>query len=161
MQEPADSSEPAADVDQPDTSDAEAEAVPLAVTSNEVQIEQPEEGAEFQVYLASAGSYGNAKETERDLLITDSYGFARSKDLPYGLYVVHQTAGAEGQKFVPDFSVFISKHGKTYYYILNNPTFTSLIRFEKKDLESGKIIPLAGTAVKIRNTDTGEWWCST
>ena len=138
---------------------SKASVLPLSTTSSsdEVQIEQPEEGAEFQVYLASAGSYENAKETERDLLITDSYGFARSKDLPYGLYVVHQTAGAEGQKFVPDFSVFISKHGKTYYYILNNPTFTSLIRFEKKDLESGKIIPLAGTAVKIRNTDTGEW----
>lgn len=138
---------------------SKASVLPLSTTSSsdEVQIEQPEEGAEFQVYLASAGSYGNAKETERDLLITDSYGFARSKDLPYGLYVVHQTAGAEGQKFVPDFSVFISKHGKTYHYILNNPTFTSLIRFEKKDLESGKIIPLAGTAVKIRNTDTGEW----
>lgn len=136
-----------------------ASVLPLstAASGDEVQIEQPEEGAEFQVYLASAGSYENAKETERDLLITDSYGFARSKDLPYGLYVVHQTAGAEGQKFVPDFSVFISEHGKTYYYILNNPTFTSLIRFEKKDLESGKIIPLAGTAVKIRNTDTGEW----
>ena len=138
---------------------SKASVLPLSTTSSsdEVQIEQPEEGAEFQVYLASAGSYGNAKETERDLLITDSYGFARSKDLPYGLYVVHQTKGAEGQKFVPDFSVFISEHGKTYYYILNNPTFTSLIRFEKKDLESGKIIPLAGTAVKIRNTDTGEW----
>ncbi len=38
-----------ADIDQPDASDAEAEAVPLAVTSNEVQIEQPEAGAEFQV----------------------------------------------------------------------------------------------------------------
>lgn len=138
---------------------SKASVLPLSTTSSsdEVQIEQPEEGAEFQVYLASAGSYENAKETERDLLITDSYGFARSKDLPYGLYVVHQTAGAEGQKFVPDFSVFISEHDKTYYYILNNPTFTSLIRFEKKDLESGKIIPLAGTAVKIRNTDTGEW----
>ena len=127
------------------------------VSNDEVQIEQPEEGAQFQIYLASAGSYENAKETERDLLTTDSYGFARSKDLPYGLYVVHQTKGAEGQKFVPDFSVFISEHGKTYYFILNNPTFTSLIRFEKKDAESGKIIPLAGTAVKIRNTDTGEW----
>ena len=138
---------------------SKASVFPLsaAASSDEVQIEQPEEGAEFQVYLASAGSYENAKETERDLLITDSYGFARSKDLPYGLYVVHQTAGAEGQKFVPDFSVFISEHGKTYYFILNNPTFTSLIRFEKKDLESGKIIPLAGTAVKIRNADTGEW----
>lgn len=126
-------------------------------SSDEVQIEQPEEGAEFHIYLASAGSYENARESERDLLTTDSYGFAQSKDLPYGLYVVHQTAGAEGQKFVPDFSVFISEHGKTYYFILNNPTFTSLIRFEKKDLESGKIIPLAGTAVKIRNADTGEW----
>ena len=157
VQEPADSSEPAADIDQPDASDAEAEAVPLAVTSNEVQIEQPEAGAEFQVYLASAGSYENAKESERDILLTDSYGFAQSKDLPYGLYVVHQTAGAEGQKFVPDFSVFISEHGKTYYFILNNPTFTSLIRFEKRDAESGEIIPLAGTSVKIRNADTGEW----
>ena len=138
---------------------SKASVLPLsaAASSDEVQIEQPEEGAEFQVYLASAVSYENAKESERDLLTTDSHGFAQSKDLPYGLYVVHQTAGAEGQKFVPDFSVFISKHGKTYYYILNNPTFTSLIRFEKKDLESGKIIPLAGTAVKIRNTDTGEW----
>ena len=138
---------------------SKASVLPLsaAASSDEVQIEQPEEGAEFQVYLASAGSYENAKESERDLLTTDSYGFAQSKDLPYGLYVVHQTAGAEGQKFVPDFSVFISEHGKTYYFILNNPTFTSLIRFEKKDLESGKIIPLAGTAVKIRNADTGEW----
>ena len=136
-----------------------ASILPLSTTSSndEVQIEQPEEGAEFQIYLASAGSYENAKETERDLLTTDSYGFARSKDLPYGLYIVHQTKGAQGQKFVPDFSVFISEHGKTYYFILNNPTFTSLIRFEKKDAESGKIIPLAGTAVKIRNTDTGEW----
>ena len=146
-----------ANIDQPDASDAEAEAVPLAVTSNEVQIEQPEAGAEFQVYLASAGSYENAKESERDILLTDSYGFAQSKSLPYGLYVVHQTAGAEGQKFVPDFSVFISEHGKTYYFILNNPTFTSLIRFEKRDAESGEIIPLAGTSVKIRNADTGEW----
>ena len=41
-----------ANIDQPDASDAEAEAVPLAVTSNEVQIEQPEAGAEFQVYSA-------------------------------------------------------------------------------------------------------------
>lgn len=121
------------------------------------QIEQPESGAEFQVYLASAGSYENAKESERDILVTDSYGFAQSKQLPYGLYVVHQTAGAEGQKFVPDFSVFLSEHGKTYYFILNNPTFTSLIRFEKRDAESGEIIPLAGTSVKIRNADTGEW----
>lgn len=57
---------------------SKASVLPLSTTASgdEVQIEQPEEGAEFQVYLASAGSYENAKETERDLLITDSYGFA-------------------------------------------------------------------------------------
>lgn len=60
---------------------------------NSDQIEQPEEGAEFQVYLASAGSYENAGESERDILRTDSNGFARSKDLPHGLYVVHQSQG--------------------------------------------------------------------
>ena len=124
---------------------------------NSDQIGQPEEGAEFQVYLASAGSYENAGESERDILRTDSNGFARSKDLPHGLYVVHQSKGEDGQKFVPDFTVFISEHVKTYYYILNNPSFTSLIRIEKRDVESGKIIPLAGAAFKIRNTDTGEW----
>ncbi len=169
--EPAnpDQEEPAPQIEAPDeesnfAESASAEEPPIdeagenvEPANDDVQIEQPEEGAEFQVYLASAGSYENAKETERDLLTTDSYGFARSKDLPYGLYIVHQTKGAQGQKFVPDFSVFISEHGKTYYFILNNPTFTSLIRFEKKDAESGKIIPLAGTAVKIRNTDTGKW----
>lgn len=159
LKEPAPQSDAPAEESNPPES-VPAEDVPaenMKPSNDEVQIEQPEEGAEFQVYLASAGSYENAKESERDLLITDSHGFAKSKSMPYGLYVVHQTKGAEGQKFVPDFSVFISEHGKTYYYILNNPTFTSLIRFEKKDTESGKIIPLAGTAVKIRNTNTGEW----
>jgi len=121
------------------------------------QIEQPEQGAQFQVYLTSAGSYENAKETERDVLLTNEYGFDQSKDLPYGKYTVHQTSGAEGQKLAPDFTVFISEHGKTYYFILNNPSFTSRLKFQKKDAETGKIIPLAGTAVKILNTDTGKW----
>ena len=67
------------------------------------QIEQPEQGAQFQVYLTSAGSYENAKETERDVLLTNEYGFDQSKDLPYGKYTVHQTSGAEGQKLAPDF----------------------------------------------------------
>ena len=32
----------------------------------QTQIETPEEGAEFAVYLKSAGSYDNAKDSERD-----------------------------------------------------------------------------------------------
>ena len=55
----------------------------------ETQIETPEEGAVFEVYLKSAGSFANAKESERDTLICDENGFAQTKDMPYGTYTVH------------------------------------------------------------------------
>ena len=50
----------------------------------ETQIETPEEGAVFEVYLKSAGSFADAKESERDTLICDENGFAQTKDMPYG-----------------------------------------------------------------------------
>ncbi|MCB6617250.1 SpaA isopeptide-forming pilin-related protein, partial [Ruminococcus sp. 210702-SL.1.03] len=52
------------------------------------QIETPEVGAEFEVYLKSSGSYANAVETERDYLTCDENGFAQTKDMPYGIYTV-------------------------------------------------------------------------
>lgn len=78
------------------------------------QIETPEEGATFEVYLTSAGSYENARETERDTLVCDQDGFAISKELPYGIYTVHQTVGAEETELMKDFTVFISQDGQTY-----------------------------------------------
>lgn len=128
----------------------------IEASGGEGVIEQPEEGAVFEIYLASAGSYDAAKESERDLLVTDSDGIAISKDLPYGLYRVHQTEGMEGQAFVPDFTVYISTHGQTYSYILNNQTINSFIRIEKHDAETGKIIPAAGVGFQIRDLSTGE-----
>lgn len=103
-------------------------------------IEQPEEGAKFQIYLTSAGSYDNAREAERDLLTTDADGFAMTKDLPYGRYTVHQIEGQEGQAFVKDFTVFIRSEDETYSYIINNQTQSSFIRVEKHDIETGKIM---------------------
>ena len=47
---------------------------------------QLEQGTEYQVYLKSAGSYANAKDTERDYLVTGADGKATTKDLPYGTY---------------------------------------------------------------------------
>lgn len=85
-------------------------------------IEQPEEGAKFQIYLTSAGSYENAREAERDILITDADGFAIAKDLPYGRYTVHQVEGKEGQAFVKDFTVFIRSEDETYSYITTRPS---------------------------------------
>ena len=72
------------------------------------QIETPETGAEFEVYLKNAGSYGNAKENERDYLITDENGFAETKLMPYGIYIVHQTKGWENTEFMPYFEVNVN-----------------------------------------------------
>ena len=57
----------------------------------ETQLETPEAGAEFAVFLKTAGSYDSAKASERDYLICDENGYAVTKDLPYGIYTVHQT----------------------------------------------------------------------
>ena len=119
-------------------------------------IEQPEEGAKFQIYLSSAGSFDNAREAERDILTTDADGFAVSKDMPYGRYTVHQIEGMEGQAFVPDFTVYIRQDDQTYSYILNNLTQASFIRIEKHDAETGKIIPAAGVGFQVRDLSTGE-----
>ena len=128
----------------------------IKASGNEGMIEQPEKDAKFQIYLASAGSFENAREAERDELITDADGFAISKDLPYGRYIVHQTEGMEGQAFIPDFTVFIRSDEQTYSYILNNLTQSSFIRVEKHDAETGKIIPAAGVGFQVRDLSTGE-----
>lgn len=123
---------------------------------NAGMVEQPEEGAVFQIYLNSAGGYDNAKESERDLLTTDADGFAVSKDLPYGKYTVHQVSGMEGQSLVSDFTVYVNEDGRTYSYILNNDTITALVRIEKHDAETGKIIPLSGVGFQVKDLSTGE-----
>lgn len=113
------------------------------------KIETPEVGAEFQVYLKSSGSYTKAKESERDTLICDEYGFAETKDLPYGTYTVHQTKGWNGTEFIADFDVFISENNKTYKYLINNASLESYVKIVKVDSETGKQIPYAGADFQI------------
>ncbi len=120
-------------------------------------IEHSEAGAEFQLFLKSAGSYAQAREAERDLLLCDENGFAQSKDLPYGLYTVVQTKGKEGTALMPAFDVFIEENAHTYRYLINNATFEALVEIVKKDSETGKVIPAAGIGFKVRNTDTGDY----
>lgn len=115
----------------------------------ETKIETPESGAEFEVFLKAAGSYDNAKPAERDYLTCDENGFAQTKEMPYGIYTVHQTAGWEGGEFIKDFDVFIAKDGQTYRYLINNAPFESYIKVVKVDAESGKTIPYAGAGFQI------------
>ncbi|MFQ7436067.1 MAG: SpaA isopeptide-forming pilin-related protein [Ruminococcus sp.] len=117
------------------------------------QIETPEVGAEFEVYLKSSGSYANAVETERDHLTCDENGFAQTKDMPYGVYTVHQTVGWEGTEFIADFDVNISKNGQTYRYLINNAKFESYIKVVKVDSETGKTIPYEGAGFEIYDSN--------
>ena len=119
----------------------------------ETQIETPEEGAEFCVYLKSAGSYDAAAESERDYLICDENGFAQTKDMPYGIYTVHQVSGWEGRELMSDFDVFISADGEVYRYLINNANFESFIKVIKVDAETGNTIPYAGAAFQIYKPD--------
>lgn len=113
------------------------------------KVENLETGAEFEVYLKSAGNYDKAKETERDYLTTNENGFAQTKDMPYGVYTVHQTKTVNDAAYVADFDVTIAKEGQTYEYILNNKPFRSYIHVTKIDAETGKVIPYEGAGFKI------------
>ena len=119
----------------------------------ETGIETPEEGAEFQIYLKAAGSYDAAKDSERDVLVCDENGFAQSKKLPYGTYIVHQTKGWEGRELMDDFEVYISQDGQTYRYLINNAAFESYIKVVKVDAETGVAIPYAGAGFQIYRPD--------
>lgn len=112
-----------------------------------------EKSAQFQIYLASAGSYDKAKVTERDILTTDLNGYAKSKQLPYGTYVVHQTIGADNTEKCPDFYVNVTENGKTYQYLLNNPEFTAYLKIVKKDSKTHQTVLKKGTTYQIYKID--------
>lgn len=119
----------------------------------ETQIETPEKGAEFQVYLKSSGSFVNADKDERDTIVCDQDGFASTKLLPYGIYTVHQTKGWDGREKITDFDVFINTDGKTYKFLINNKNFESYLKVVKFDKETGKRIPYEGAAFEIYDSD--------
>ena len=112
-----------------------------------------EKSAQFQIYLASAGSYEKAKATERDILTTDLNGYAKSKQLPYGTYVVHQIIGADNTEKCPDFYVNVKENGKTYKYLLNNPEFNAYLKIVKKDSKTNQTVLKAGTTYQIYKVD--------
>lgn len=121
--------------------------------NGDTKIETPEKGAEFQVYLKSAGSFVNADKDERDTIVCDEDGFASTKLLPYGVYTVHQTKGWAGRELITDFDVFINTDGKTYKFLINNKDFESYLKVVKLDKETGKRIPYEGAAFEIYDSD--------
>ena len=121
------------------------------------QIETPEVGAEFEVYLKSSGSYEAAKDSEKDYLVCDENGYAATKMLPYGIYVVHQTKGWESTEYMEDFEVVISENEKEYFYLLNDAVKKSFVKIVKKDAETGNVIPVSGIGFKVWDCANSEY----
>lgn len=119
----------------------------------DTSLETPEVGAEFEVFLKSAGSYEAAKETERDYLICDENGYCQSVDLIYGTYTIRQIKSWDGRELLPDFDVYVSQNGQTYRYLANNANFESYIKIIKVDAETGKTIPYAGAGFQLYRPD--------
>lgn len=115
-----------------------------------------EQGAEFDVYLKSAGSFDAAKETERDHITTGADGMATTKDLPYGTYVVHQTKGGNGRQLVADFDVSISEDGKVYSYDLVNTQKNAQLKIVKTS-EDGVIEGIHFRVTRLEDSYSAEY----
>ena len=114
-----------------------------------------EKGAVFQVYLKSRGSFDAANDTyERDTITTNSQGYAITKDLYYGTYIVHQVStGGSDTKKVADFEVVVEENGKTYPYLLNNAPFKAYLKVVKKDKHTEKTVLKTGTKYQLYTVD--------
>ena len=108
------------------------------------------------MYLKSAGSYENARPFERDHLVTNKRGYAKTKALPYGIYVLEQTKGKEGYeiKGAIEFEIDGTED------IQNPPPLTLSdrpilyrLRILKTDRETGKTITLAHTSFKLKDAN--------
>ena len=118
------------------------------------------EGAEFTVKLQSEiDKVGWDAAKVYDTLVTDEKGYACSKELPYGTYLVKETKVPHNLYKTDDFTVGVTEDSRTpqRYRILNDAPFKAYIRMVKKDAESGNTICLSGVTFKIRNTDTDEY----
>ncbi len=119
-------------------------------------IETPEEGAEFELYLKKAGSYGNARAFERDYLVTNRYGYAKTKLLPYGLYVLKQVKGKTGHALKSPVEIFIRGDedvANPPILTINNQAIRYRLKLIKTDAKTGKTVRLANTAFKLLDSD--------
>ena len=115
-----------------------------------------EAAAEFQVYLKSAGSYDKAKASERDTIITSASGYAVTKNMPYGTYIVHQTKGGAGREFVDDFEVMISANNQTYSYELLNELKNGQLKIIKTS-DDGKVEGIQFRVTRLEDNYSAEY----
>ncbi len=117
-------------------------------------------GAEFTVKLQSdidKNGWDNAKT--HDVLVTDEKGYALSKELPYGKYLVKETKVPKDLYKTKDFTVTVTEDSRVpqQWRVFNDGPFKAYIRIVKKDAENGNTVLLPGVTFKIKNTDTNKY----
>lgn len=120
------------------------------------RVETPEPGAEFVVYLRKAGSYGAAREFERDYLTTDQNGYAMTKPLPYGIYMLEQVSGKAGYEIKGPNAFEIDGTESLVNpppLTLNDRPILYRLRLVKTDAETGLPIALARTSFKLKDAE--------
>ena len=116
------------------------------------------QGASFTFKLKSEVDHvGWYSAKVYDVITTDEDGWAITKDLPYGEYLVRETVTPKDFYTNPDFTVSITQdtseikkdEDKVKKVILNNRPVETQLKLVKKDQETGKNISLNSASFKI------------
>lgn len=116
------------------------------------------QGAEFTFKLKSEVDHvGWDNATVYDTITTGEDGWAITKDLPYGEYLVRETVTPKDFYTNPDFTVSITQdtseikkdEDKVKKVILNNRPVETQLKLVKQDEESGKTVSLNSASFKI------------
>lgn len=116
------------------------------------------QGASFTFKLKSEVDHvGWDSAKVYDVITTDENGWAITKDLPYGEYLVRETVTPKDFYTNPDFTVSITQdtseikkdEDKIKKVILNNRPVETQLKLIKKDQETGKNVSLNSASFKI------------
>lgn len=116
------------------------------------------QGASFTFKLKSEVDHvGWDSAKVYDVITTDENGWAITKDLPYGEYLVRETVTPKDFYMNPDFTVSITQdtseikkdEDKVKKVILNNRPVETQLKLVKKDQETGKNVSLNSASFKI------------
>lgn len=116
------------------------------------------QGAEFTFKLKSEVDHvGWDNATVYDTITTGEDGWAITKDLPYGEYLVRETVTPKDFYTNPDFFVSVTKDtseikndaDKVKKVILNNRPVETQLKLVKQDEETGKTVSLNSASFKI------------
>lgn len=116
------------------------------------------QGAEFTFKLKSEVDHvGWDNATVYDTITTGEDGWAITKDLPYGQYIVRETKTPKDFYTNPDFFVSVTKDtseikndaDKVKKVILNNRPVETQLKLVKQDEETGKTVSLNSASFKI------------